>query len=905
MSTKRKSGGQAQSDFKRIKAKVGKRTPKSANVTETSFKAASLHVAGQLIDRSQAPITIVSSTRGNTMFDLSAQLGHPAAAVRLSAIKGLGDIARNHSPYLLRPHLSILVPTCAKSWVDEDDEVRTAGLSAFGELIGQQNYSSIRPFVLLIISYFTSALHSLDSQMRVDGARAVNLVSSLHPRLLTPFVSKLLRPFVGLLTDRNKLKSNEEILRGLISLLEVSTDSSTSQDAAEIIDNDPDLSFVSGGRSRNTILLESRAARHPIVPFYSFQKLPSFEYLQLQSLDTPYGAESFVGDGTDDELIVAYDLLEKLRDILVEATEEDNVEYAISRKPSTPQKKEKLLLSVFNPIGLLWRRKNRFCSTRRDCDTEKLDKLAIQIVSILLDLFPIRQGDLKSIDNAAAENLNSAICTTVMEIASSMSPNLCRDSEGNSLDWMVHLSSFLQPRLHHYKTDRNYSSSALNVFCDLLLLSNTSFDFPEAHRFSMLKQMQTVFFDEEEDISLARSPAGRKAVLTVVKLMKQLQYVVDPATSSLADSLKRIILKLRFYLIAWNSEFCYETNQTLGLLYAIARSNGLEHDVVQPLRDGMTPIVLADKKNTGKSKQSTFESYPLSTQRRFLSLLVMLEKPSNDTLKGLASICAKSTTGVGISDEIVASITAIRTSISMKNYLQFLLTLIATPTTSKRKTQVENESFDSFIQRMLHLDSGVKRVSRALIQCGSARVMQMLHLHLSDLLDSNSHISAYDNFLRNRTAVSMLAMLALDIKGTTNAFTIPAQLDQALKQAIFQGIVFIASSSDTMAAVAKLLSPIVALFQVDAMLIVSLFDGVVDKMDEYKSRKELQYNMIQLLIDVVSDHRITETISGLGQLRCCVQSLELSLQKEAGSRNAALVGHLKALLEVRIGNKST
>jgi pre-rRNA-processing protein IPI1 len=902
MSTKRKSGGQAQSDFKRIKAKVGKRTPRSANVTETSFKAASLHVAGQLIDRSQGPITILSSTRGNTMLDLSAQLGHPAAAVRLSAIKGLGDIARNHAPYLLRPHLSILVPTCAKSWVDEDDEVRTAGLSAFGDLIGKQNYSSIRPFVLLIISYFTSALHSLDSQMRVDGARAVNLVSSLHPRLLTPFVSKLLRPFVGLLTDRNKLRSNEEILIGLISLLEVSTDSSTSQDAAEIIDNDPDLSFVSGGRSRNTILLESRASTHFIVPFYSFQKLPSFEY--LQSLDTPYGAESFVGDWTDNELVVAYYLLEKLRDILVEATEEDNVEYAIGRKPSTPQKKEKLLLSVLSPIGLLWRRKNRFCSTRRDRDTEKLDKLAIQIVSILLDLFPIRQGDLKSIDNAAAENLNSAICTTVMEIASSMSPNLCRDSEGNSLDWMVHLSSFLQPRLVHYKTDRNYSSSALNVFCDLLLLSNTSFDFPEAHRFSMLKQMQTVFFGEEEDISLARSPAGRKAVLTVAKLMKQLQYVVDPATSSLADLLQIIILKLRFYLIAWNSEFCYETNETLGLLYAIARSNGLEHDVVQPLRDGMTPIVVADKKKTGKSKQSTFESYPLSSQRRFLSLLVMLEKPSNDTLKGLASICAKSTTGVGISDEIVASITAIRTSISMKNYLQFLLTLIAAPTTSKKKTQVENESFDSFIQRMIHLDSGVKRVSRALIQCGSARVMQMLHLYLSDLLDSNSDIGAYDNFLRNRTAVSMLAMLALDIKGTTNAFTIPAQLDQALKQSIFQGIVFISSSSDTMAAVAKLLSPIVALFQVDAMLVVSLFDGVVDKMDEYKSRKELQYNMIQLLIDVVSDHRITETISGLGQLRCCVQSLELSLQKEAGSRNAALVGHLKALLEVRIGNKS-
>eukprot|EP00980_Cylindrotheca_fusiformis_P000344 scaffold91_cov127-Cylindrotheca_fusiformis.AAC.4 len=903
MSTKRKSGGKAPPDFKRLKAKVGKRTPKSVNETNTSFKAAALHVAGQSIDRSSGSRVLLSSGRGKSIFDLSAQLRHPAVAVRLSAIKGLGDIVRNQSAYMLRPHLSILVPTCAKSWVDEDDEVRTVGLSVFGSLLEKQTDSSIRPFILLIVSYFSSALHSLDPQMRVDGARAVNLVSSLHPRLLEPFVSKLLRPFVGLLTDRNKLNSNEEILRGLASLLGLSVDTARSHHTSEAtVDDDSDLSFVSGGRARNTILLESRASRHPVTPFFSVQGLASFD--NFQDSDIQYPPRAAVGEGADSELAVIYDIMEKLREILVEETEEENGDCSIGRKTTTAHRKEKLLLSVFNPIELVWRRKNRICSTGQYSDTEKLDKLAMHVVFILLDLFPIRQGDYKSIQHEAAENLNSAVCTTVMEIASSMPRNRCCDSEGAPLDWMVQLSSFLKPRLIQYKTNPNLSPSVLNVFCDLLLLSKT--DLPETHRLSMLQQLQTVFFDKEDD-EMARSPAGRKAVLALVRLMNQQHYGIENGPPSLPDTIKAILFKIPPYLVAWNADFDFETNQSLEMLLDIVRSNFAESDLVQHFREGMTPIVLVFREKTGKSKQSTFELYPLSTQRKFLSLLVMLEKPSNETLKGLASICAKSTSCAAMSDEIVSSIAVIRRTIPMKSYLQFLMGLIGTPTTKRRrKIQEEVESFHDFMERMRSLDSRVKRVSRALLQCGSARVLPMLSLHLSDLLDSNAADAGFDDFLRIRVAHSIFAMLALDMKNTTTVFAIPAQLDQILKSSIFHAIVFLSSSGDAMTEVAKLLSPILALFQVDGMLITSLFDHVVDKTSTYKSRPQVQNNLIQLLIAIVSDPAIAETMTGVGQLLCCVQSLELCPSKDEPGRSCAKsLGHLKALLEVKIGSETT
>ena len=47
-STKRKTSSQ-QPDFKRIKAKVGKRALKPANETDTTFRAASLRVSGQAV----------------------------------------------------------------------------------------------------------------------------------------------------------------------------------------------------------------------------------------------------------------------------------------------------------------------------------------------------------------------------------------------------------------------------------------------------------------------------------------------------------------------------------------------------------------------------------------------------------------------------------------------------------------------------------------------------------------------------------------------------------------------------------------------------------------------------------------------------------------------------------------
>jgi hypothetical protein len=88
------------SDFKTIKAKVGKRAPIKANVTDTSFQAVGLHISKQVgittstttstSNDQQTPLTVTHS--GLSIHQLLIQLKHPTIAVRISALKSLKGI---------------------------------------------------------------------------------------------------------------------------------------------------------------------------------------------------------------------------------------------------------------------------------------------------------------------------------------------------------------------------------------------------------------------------------------------------------------------------------------------------------------------------------------------------------------------------------------------------------------------------------------------------------------------------------------------------------------------------------------------------------------------------------------------------------------------------------------------
>jgi hypothetical protein len=350
------------------------------------------------------------------------------------------------------------------------------------------------------------------------------------------------------------------------------------------------------------------------------------------------------------------------------------------------------------------------------------------------------------------------------------------------------------------------------------------------------------------------------------------------------------------FLNYWGAEFEFETNVAFDALLGIVRSNGTELELGTTLRDRMADLVFTEK----KGERPAFESYTIHSQSKFLALMVMLENPSASCLKGLAKVCSKSSNNTVLADAIVSALQAIRRSIPMKNYIQFLLTSIVIPKArSKRKS---DEPFSSFLSSMVAMDSGVRRVSAAFIECGSKRILHMLLPFLKDLLKPKEELEAANNFLRHRAAISLLALILLDVKVTTGETEIPPELDEPLVNALFESMDFISASKDSMGGATKLLSPLIGLCHAEQIFLLSLFDRIVDKVADYKTKQHQLKNIVRLLVDISNDERITALLDGFDQLRGSVLALQQSVQKN-GLQKLEGIDQLRALVDVRTGYK--
>jgi hypothetical protein len=895
-------GKTAQPDFKRIKAKVGKKVPKAANDTDTAFKATSLHIAGQPIERFSSDMAMVS-TRGRSLPELSSQLGHPAAAVRLSAMKGLGNVINQQSSHSLRPHLSIVLPACAKSCVDEDQDVRSVGLSVLGEMLPRQDEGTIRPFVPLLVAYTTSALHSLDSPMRVDGARTVHLLSTTFPALIKHSIPRLLPPFVSLLSGGKSAKKLGEILQALVSLLRTpqskvrSCDAYTNANANHSEAEETDFVYLLGGRSRNTLVLETEQPSHLLRTLDCIQDMPSSNQL-LGGMDCTRSRELTANTGRKGisglSSTSVYDLLSKLRDTLVESSEQD-----ISEPGGTTALDITKVRWLVQAIRLLWEM-NEDCYRTESSGklTENLDRLLQQIISLLLELFPITRTDVKINDAASIDALNASICSTLVQLASSTILNCKQDTP---CDWIGTMCSYWLPRFDCHATEQS-SSSALDVVSGLLLLVEQNKRFSN-ERLAILERLHKVFF-ERRDIEIARSPSGRKVALLVVDIMKKHQYRIEVAEDSYKETLGSLIQRLPFYLTAWGADYVFESMVVISLLRDIAchASGSSEESTFSSLREHTSELLVVgcgDPRPKVRGR-SIFELYPVQLQRNFLGLLRMLRLQSSKTVKALASICARSnnrargfTISAEINDEILSTIHATRMSLPMQDYLGFLLNSIGIPKPKNSKV-LELE-----VDLALLLDYGVRRVSRAFIRCGSVRTFQMLLPQLSSWLDTNSALDSSNQFLRIRVAVAIFAMFSFDMKKSNDEASIfnyaPTML-QSLTRSVCQALALVSSSEKAMAKRSRLVSPFVALIQAEPLLLNDIFKDVANSMNSNKLRKSAQENLVELLVEIAKDPMLSEVIAGAHESVGHVRSIELGL---GDGTSHPMVGQLRAILEVK------
>lgn len=178
---KRASAGNKKSqnsDFKRLKAKVGKRAPKKLNDTDTKFNTATVKVKVQNVSYEPQGFDTnrmqMISSRGKHLSQLILSLNHPSASVRSSSLQGIKDAVKNTPANVIPYHMSIIMPSISKCIVDEDSDVRKLANSVLFQDISLRLLSinigdRMRPFLPLTLAYIGSALHSLDQDIRYDG----------------------------------------------------------------------------------------------------------------------------------------------------------------------------------------------------------------------------------------------------------------------------------------------------------------------------------------------------------------------------------------------------------------------------------------------------------------------------------------------------------------------------------------------------------------------------------------------------------------------------------------------------------------------------------------------------------------------------------------------------------------
>ena len=217
------------SDFKRLKAKVGKRAPDKLNATDTKFQTATVKVQSQTISKHASTNSnivdpkslLLACNKGKHLSQMLAQLNHPAPAARLSALHGLKEtIASPHSSVAaILEHLSVLIPSLSKGLVDDDGKVRSMARNVLFQILpqrmgyvasptitpsktktnetettatttmtmdwceGQGNGRKMKPFLPLTLAYIGSALNSLDSDVRYHGCLALEQLCTIYKQI--------------------------------------------------------------------------------------------------------------------------------------------------------------------------------------------------------------------------------------------------------------------------------------------------------------------------------------------------------------------------------------------------------------------------------------------------------------------------------------------------------------------------------------------------------------------------------------------------------------------------------------------------------------------------------------------------------------------------------------------------
>jgi pre-rRNA-processing protein IPI1 len=882
-------------DFKKIKAKVGKRAPKQLNLTETSFRAASLSLREQAVQVEKHNDALISS-RGRSISELSTQLQHPARAVRISAAKGLRDILSHiQDNSSVRQNVSLWVNICSKCLVDEEDEVRTLSLAMLKHLLLQlANSNDLIPLSGFIIAFVSSTLNSLDKSTRRDGAEAVALLSRYVPHLVRPYIStKLLPAFVRILVDyrvtaqrtsqqpaNDASKSNQKtkkrkrntatakttstngqqsmILEALLFLLEAAVGKEDEDEDCLTVPKRYRMTLEHTPISTNSLFLSKSNTRHRVGPVTSFRKL-------LHSTGSMEGDDAFATSSTQHQSIsldFAKEFILKLRDKFVEVTQKgfmfNDEAYRLSWEDL------QIAYRLLRCMNLFWKTYGKSIASRLVTGGEeavRFKKQCGQLLHLILEHFPLYDDGSP---NSKAKNANFEVCSTVLCMCTSLRGVWEDQKVSTSIKQVTnYVHSQLEMRLNdtdNTESSQDIVSTPTIQVISILLIDGESLWGAGKAVFDQLRTLfHSAFFSDKEmfNENTARSKVGRAAAILAIALIEQSSVSGDFDMTYPSETSKTIEIFPR-YLNAWKGDFERESFSVLSFLLQIAQQSGnVGSPLLHSIRQSVEPLFVDSHTPNGNS---IFETMSPTVQHLAISLTLALGPPTELIIKGLASSCARclhKSDGPLLSPEfaafIVWSIHCSRKTIRMQSYICFLVDSTGLLEIGNEKWWDDNKPDHVVKSEMLQaLDSALANVVTCLMQCGSKKVLPTLHTLLSKLMEPGDLSCKTSKAVWIRAAVSFLAAFSMDIARDDSSVTLTRLLPEHMVELLMAALerFFQHSRQQQLTNIESWIKPFFVLFASESELFNSFFHsqfvrlGTMDSTEQAKTI-DMIHNLLQ------------------------------------------------------------
>jgi hypothetical protein len=165
-------------DFKRLRAKVGRRISKNA-ATNKSIKVSTKKIQlAQQLQETEVTIPL-----------LVTRLTHYSGVARLTALQELKNVmAKLDNP---NEHVSLVLPPCLRNISDEDSEIRQNSMDFFGMIFKLCSSDSFIAMMPMVVTYISSGLTHLSRGVRAAAVHLLHIITNSYPDLLVPFQIKV------------------------------------------------------------------------------------------------------------------------------------------------------------------------------------------------------------------------------------------------------------------------------------------------------------------------------------------------------------------------------------------------------------------------------------------------------------------------------------------------------------------------------------------------------------------------------------------------------------------------------------------------------------------------------------------------------------------------------------------